>query len=71
LRLANKTVDASGQAFQAFHVQFVSAAEMVQDFRLWRSGHRISLIMGELDVTGDRTVFVFTRDCSYIHIYRI
>jgi hypothetical protein len=41
---------------------------MVQDFRLWSSGHRISLIMGELDVTGDRTVFIFTRDCSYIYI---
>jgi len=35
---------------------------------LWSSGHRISLIMGELDVTGDRTVFIFTRDCSYIYI---
>jgi hypothetical protein len=71
LRLANKTVDAGGKTFQTLYVQFVSAAEMVQDFRLWSSGHRISLIMSELDVTGDGTVFVFTRDRSYIHIYMI
>jgi hypothetical protein len=64
-----KTAEAFDQAFDSLDIQRVSSAKGVEDIGTGKPGFRISHIMGELDVSGSRAVFVLAGDGSDIHAY--
>jgi hypothetical protein len=54
-----KPVDAADQASEAVLVDGLAASEVMEDERLRTLGLGIPVVVGELDVLGDRAVLVF------------
>src|SRR5690606_8572899 len=66
---AQEAGDASDQAPELLDVAFVSTTEGIEDAGPGLTGHRIALIVRELEVGDDGTVFVLALDSSEVHVY--
>src|SRR5690606_5189243 len=66
---AQEAGDASDQAPELLDVVFVGTAEGIEDAGPGLTGHRIALIVRDLEVGDDGTVFVLALDSSEVHVY--
>ena len=57
------------QSADSFHIQGIGAAEGIQDLGFGVTGFGVPGIVGQLNVSGGRTVLVFAGDGSHIHAY--
>ena len=60
-----------GKAPERLQVHFVFTTEGVQGLGLRLTGLRIAVVMGQLHVTGDGTVLVFSANDTDIHVHMI
>src|SRR5690606_29652609 len=66
---AQEAGDASDQAPELLDVVFVGTAEGIEDAGPGLTGHRVALIVRDLEVGDDGTVFVLAPDSSEVHVY--
>jgi hypothetical protein len=64
-----ETAEAFGQSFDGGHIQIIRTAEGMQDVRLGLPRLGVAGIMGELDIGHGGTVFILSRNRSYVHVY--
>jgi len=66
-----KSWNTGHQSLELLNVQFFDAAKVVEDLGNSEALIRITLVMGQLDVSDLGAIFIFARDLSYIHAYNI
>src|SRR5690606_34515466 len=66
---AQKAGDASDQAPELLDVVFVGTVRRMVDARPGQTGHRIALVVCDLEVSDYGAVFVLAPDSSEVHVY--